>query len=136
LAIARDAADLASYLRAVLREEATPSRPVFDVNSGPLFGGLVGVWIETGDTHILGPGISIAPTYAHCFSHFMAAFKRPPAPGALHPAPWVGMQGGGTAYDVEAEVGLEPTVQLGNLSRLDAVTLTASPISLTDGSNS
>jgi hypothetical protein len=91
--------------------------------------------IETGETHILGPGISIAPPYAHCFSHFMAAFKRPPAPGAPHPASWGGMQGGGTAYNVEAQVGLEPTVQLGNLSRLDAVTFIAPPIGLTDGSN-
>ena len=78
----RDVTEKISHLRALLRGDVKPSSPRFDFEIEALFGGLVGIQMEPGETHALAPGIAISATYAHCFSYFMAAFERPPAPGA------------------------------------------------------
>lgn len=129
----RDVTEKISHLRALLRGHVKPSSPRFDFEIEALFGGLVGIQMEPGETHVLAPGVAISATYAHCFSYFMAAFERPPAPGAPHPAPWVALRGGSAAYDIEAEVRLEPTARLAGLPRLDTIRLIASLIRLLSG---
>lgn len=94
-----------------------------------LFGGLVGVDLA-GETFELGDGIRLSPTYAHCFSHFMAAFSKPKNPNAPHGGPWSAMQGGGVGFDVEAEVWLSEGGSLSDLSRYETLEIAASLIRL------
>src|SRR4051812_15345076 len=52
---------------------------------------------------VLGNGVVLRSTYAHIMAPFIAAFGRPPRPGAAHPAPWKAVSGG-IAHDVLVEL--------------------------------
>lgn len=124
--------ELVADLRAMLDGTYTPpAKPNIDPEHITLFAGLSGV-VVSGPTE-LAPGITIQPTYAHLFSHFMAAFNRPPNPRAPHPAPWHAVRSGGIAFDVSAQVILSEGANAGKLSRLNSIWLVVSLIRLLSG---
>lgn len=110
-----------------------PPPPPCDLEEVTLFGGLDAVDLA-GQSYELFDGLNIAPTYAHCFSHWMAAFIRPPNDRAPHPAPWHALRGGGIQFDIEAELQLRVGKSIGGLDRLRSLELCVALIRLLSGS--
>lgn len=98
-----------------------PPAPV-DLDKVTLFGGLDAIDLD-GKSFELSHGITLTPTYAHCFSYWMAAFNRPPNDRAPHPAPWHALRGGGVAFSIEAEVQLQAGSTIDGLNRLQSLYL-------------
>jgi hypothetical protein len=108
-----------------------PLKPYVDPERVTLFAGLTGVNVSK--TMELGPGMIIQPSYAHFFSHFMAAFDLPPNSRAPHPSPWYAVRGGGLMFDVTSQFMLSEGVSAGRLSRLNSIWLVVSLIRLLSG---
>lgn len=126
----RPSADgLASKLNSMIAGTYIPSPPPkIDLEKITLYGGLEGV--DLSDRVVLTDGLELRPTYAHCFSHFMAAFGRPPSPTAIHPAPWLALRGGGVSFDVGAEIRLDASCSFNGISRIETLNLLVALIRL------
>lgn len=96
-----------------------------------LFGGLSGATVS--EPIELVSGILIEPTYAHIFSHFLAAFNPPPKPRGPHPGPWHAVNGGGRTFDIHSQIILPAGVNIGGLSRINSLWLIISLIRLLSG---
>lgn len=119
-------------LRAMLDGTYTPpTKPDVDPESVTLFAGLTGVIVKRPIE--LMPGMHLQPSYAHFFSHFMAAFNPPKNSRAPHPAPWLAVRGGGITFDVSSELVLSEGMGAGSLSRLNSIWLVVSLIRLLSG---
>jgi hypothetical protein len=120
-------------LRGLLDGSYTPPPPPpVNLEEVTLFGGLDAVDLE-GQSYEIFEGLNIVPTYAHCFSYWMAAFNRPPNDRATHPAPWHALRGGGIAFDIEAELQIRVGTTVGGLDRLRSLQLCVSLIRLLAG---
>lgn len=107
-------------------EPAPP--PKIDLETITFYGGLEGVQLS--DRLVLADGLELLPTYAHCFSHFIAAFERPPSPTAPHPAPWFALRGGGVSFDIGAEIRFDAAYSVVGHSRIETLNLLVALIRL------
>lgn len=98
----------------------------------PLFGGITGANLEIPEAKIAS-GLSIREAYAHVFSHPIIAFSKPKYPDAHHPGPWIAAEGGGLAFDVSIEVGLNVGERPSGFDRLNTLWWVTSLLRLRTG---
>jgi hypothetical protein len=125
--------ELADTLNGILDGSYEPPQPpAVDFESIALFGGLEGINLN-GKRFVITEGIELAPTFAHCFSYFMAAFAPPPTPRAPHPPPWHALRGGGVSFDIGAELIIKESTPNFGLTRVETLNLVMALMRLLSG---